>query len=428
MGPSRIAASLAGRVHYAWVVAIMMFVVMISVVGVRAAPSVLIVPLEHTFGWSRGTISGAISLNILLMGAVGPFVTALFQTLGLKRTVLLALSILCAATILSGFITEPWHLFATWGVLVGLTSGLGGGGLAATVANRWFVARRGLVVGILMAANASGQLVFLPLMARIAEGGHWRMISFVLGGAIAVLIPLVLLLLPETPRQVGLTAFGAPPDEDRAPAAPASGNPIAVAFGGLGRGVRSLDFWLLSGSFFICGFSANGLVGTHMISYCVDNGITEVAAAGLLAGMGVFDLFGTTMSGWLTDRYDSRVLLFWYYGLRGLSLIVLPFTGFDWVSLSLFTVFYGLDFIATVPPTVALTNQVFGRAAAPVIDSWIFCGHQIGAAVAALGAGMIRSSTGSYFGAFFISGLACLLASILVMRIARQSPVAVAAE
>ena len=405
MGPSRIAASLAGRVHYAWVVAIMMFVVMISVVGVRAAPSVLIVPLEHTFGWSRGTISGAISLNILLMGAVGPFVTALFQTLGLKRTVLLALSILCAATILSGFITEPWHLFATWGVLVGLTSGLGGGGLAATVANRWFVARRGLVVGILMAANASGQLVFLPLMARIAEGGHWRMISFVLGGAIAVLIPLVLLLLPETPRQVGLTAFG-----------------------GLGRGVRSLDFWLLSGSFFICGFSANGLVGTHMISYCVDNGITEVAAAGLLAGMGVFDLFGTTMSGWLTDRYDSRVLLFWYYGLRGLSLIALPFTGFDWVSLSLFTVFYGLDFIATVPPTVALTNQVFGRAAAPVIVSWIFCGHQIGAAVAALGAGMIRSSTGSYFGAFFISGLACLLASILVMRIARQSPVAVAAE
>ncbi len=218
MGPTRIAASLGGRVHYAWVVAIVMFVVMISVVGVRAAPSVLIVPLEHTFGWSRSTISGAISLNILLMGAVGPFVTALLQTLGVKRTVLLALSILCVATILSGFITEPWHLFATWGVLVGLTSGLGGGGLAATIANRWFVARRGLVVGILMAANASGQLVFLPLMARIAEGGHWRTISFLLGGAIAVLIPLVLLLLPETPRQVGLTAFGAPPDEDRASA------------------------------------------------------------------------------------------------------------------------------------------------------------------------------------------------------------------
>jgi MFS family permease len=418
----------ASRLHYAWVVAALMFVVMIAVVGARSGPSVLIVPIEHAFGWSRGTISAAISVNILLMGMVGPFVTALFTTLGLKRTILLALSILSGSTILSGFISEPWHLFATWGVMVGLTSGLGGGGLAATIANRWFVARRGLVVGLLMAANASGQLVFLPLLAHIAESGNWRLVSFVIGSTIAVLLPLVAYLLPETPGAIALAPFGAPPGEKPAAALRPSGNPIAVAFGGLGLGVRSVDFWLLFASFFVCGFSANGLVSTHLIAYCMDHGITEVAAAGLLAGMGMFDLVGTTASGWLTDRYDSRVLLFWYYGLRGLSLILLPFTSFDWLSLSAFTVFYGLDFIATIPPTVALSNQAFGKERAPVIVAWIFCGHQIGAAVAALGAGVVRSATGSYFGAFIASGVACLLAALLVLRIARRPAALVAAE
>ena len=286
----------ASRLHYAWVVAALMFVVMIAVVGARSGPSVLIVPLEHAFGWSRGTISAAISVNILLMGAVGPFVTALFTTLGLKRTILLALSILSGATILSGFISEPWHLFATWGVMVGLTSGLGGGGLAATIANRWFVVRNGLVVGLLMAANASGQLVFLPLLAHIAESGNWRLVSFVIGGTIAVLLPLIAYLLPETPEAIGLAPFGALPGGKPAAARP-SGNPIAVAFRGLGLGVCSVDFWLLFASFFVCGFSANGLVSTHLIAYCMDHGITEVGAAGLLAGMGVFDLIGTTASG-----------------------------------------------------------------------------------------------------------------------------------
>lgn len=427
IGPTRLAARLSGRVHYAWVVALLMFVVMISVVGVRAAPSVLIVPLEAQFGWSRATISAAISLNILLMGLVGPFVTALLQTFGLRRTTLLALSVLSAATLLSGFITAPWQLFATWGVLVGMTCGLGGGGLAALVANRWFIARRGLVVGILMAANASGQLVFLPPLARIAEAGHWRAVSFVLAALIGALIPIVLWLLPESPARIGLAPFGAPSGEAAEPAGP-RGNPFTVAFGTLFRSLHSTDFWLLLASFSICGFSANGLVGTHLISYCMDNGIAEVTAAGMLAGMGIFDLFGTTLSGWLTDRYDPRVLLSWYYGLRGLSLLALPFTNFDWLSLSLFTVFYGLDFVATVPPTVALTNRVFGKAEAPVLVSWIASGHQIGAAIAALGAGLVRSATGSYFSAFFASGLACLLASVLVLRIARRPLALVAGE
>ncbi len=420
MGPTRIAAALQGRVHYAWVVVGLMFAVMLCVVGVRAAPSVLIVPLEQAFGWSRGTISAAISLNILLLGLVGPFMTALLQTLGLKRTIVLALSVLVAATTLSGFITEPWHLFATWGVLVGVASGTGGAGLAATVANRWFVARRGLVVGLLMAANASGQLVFLPLMASLAAGGSWRMVSWVLAATLAAMIPAVLLLLPESPARIGLAPFGSPAGQAPAAVVRASGNPVAVAFTALGTGVRSLDFWLLFATFFICGFSANGMVGTHLIAYCMDNGIAEVAAAGLLAAMGVFDLAGTTLSGWLTDRYDGRVLLFWYYGLRGLSLLALPFSDFDVVSLGFFTVFYGLDFIATVPPTVSLANRAFGPLAAPVIASWIFCGHQIGAALAALTGGMVRAATGSYFQAFFAAGALCLLAALMALRIGRR--------
>ncbi len=427
MGPKRIAAFLQGRVHYAWVMVALVFVVVLSVVGVRAAPSVLIVPLEHAFGWSRATISAAISLNILLLGLVGPFSTALLQTIGIKRTIVLTLTVLVVATTLSGFISQPWQLFATWGLLVGLASGTGGAGLAATIANRWFVERRGLVVGLLMAANASGQLIFLPIMASLAESGSWRMVSFVLAGVIAALIPLVLLLMAESPAEVQLAPFGSKPGQSPAASlAPTAGNPLSVAFGGLARGVRSRDFWLLSSSFFICGVSANGLVGTHLISYCMDQGIPEVTAAGLLAAMGVFDLIGTTGSGWLTDRFNSRVLLFWYYGLRGLSLLALPFTDFSFLSLSVFAVFYGLDFIATIPPTVALANQAFGRTAAPVIVSWIFCGHQLGAALAALVAGTVRSATGSYFDAFFGAGLACLLAALLALGIGRGRRPAVA--
>ncbi len=184
--------------------------------------------------------------------------------------------------------------------------------------------------------------------------------------------------------------------------------------------MRSVDFWLLAGSFAICGFSTYGLVITHFIPYCADHGVPAVTAAGFLAAIGVFDLVGTTGSGWLTDRYDSRVLLFWYYGLRGLSLIWLPFSGFDMLSLSAFAVLFGLDFVATIPPTVALTNQVFGRRDGPVIVSWIVAAHQVGGALAAIGAGEVRSLTGSYVLAFAGSGVLCLIASLLVFRIARR--------
>jgi MFS family permease len=423
MGPQRLAGVLAGRIHYAWVVVGVMFTVILATVGVRAAPGVLIVPLEHAFGWSAGTISGAISLNILLGGLVGPFGAALIQRIGLRGTVLSSLTLLVIGAMGAAFATRPWELYATWGVLVGIGSGAGMIGMATAVANRWFVARRGLVVGLLTASNASGQLVFLPMLASFAEHLGWQSVPWVVALVILALIPIVALVLAESPGAVGLGPYGTVAEP---PVVRNTENPVTVALSGLGRGVRSLDFWLLFSSFAVCGFSTNGLVATHLIAYCADHGIAAVSGASLLAAMGVFDLIGTTFSGWLTDRYNARVLLFWYYGLRGLSLMILPFTNFDMISLSLFAVFYGLDWVATVPPTVALTNQVFGKKDAPVIVSWIVCGHQMGGALAALGAGVMRNATGSYMAAFIASGAACLIASLLVLRIARRPALAMA--
>jgi len=420
----RFARLFSGRIHYAWIVVAIAFTVILIGVGVRAAPSVLLVPLQRTFGWSADTISGAVSLNILLLGVTGPFMTALMQTIGIRRTILMALVLLLAGAGGSAFVTRPWELYLTWGVLVGLGAGATGFGVAAVIANRWFVARRGLVVGLLTASNASGQLVFLPVLAWLATSFGWVSVPLAVSLLVLAMVPFVWLLLAESPGSVGLGAYGA---TEESPTLPTSANPFRVAFGGLARGAQSTDFWLLAGSFAVCGFSTYGLIGTHMIAYCMDHGIPEVTAAGLMASLGVFDLFGTICSGWLTDRYNPRVLLFWYYGLRGLSLVVLPFTPFDALSLSVFAVFYGLDWVATVPPTVMLTNEVFGRKDAPVIASWIFCGHQAGAALAALGAGAVRSATGSYFAAFIASGAACLIASLLVLRIAR-GPVAAVAE
>ncbi len=423
MGPQKVAQLLAGRVHYSWVIVAVMFAVIVASVGVRAAPSVLIVPLQRDFGWSVATISGAVSLNIALFGLIGPFTAALMRTIGLKRTVLLSMALLVLGAGSSAFVTQVWQLYLTWGVLVGIGSGAGMVGLAAAVANRWFVAHRGLVVGLLTAGNASGQLVFLPILASLSQSLGWRSVAWTVAIVILALIPVVVILLAEEPASIGLAPFGGRADVAEVPA----GNPIRIAFEGLTRGLRSLDFWLLSGSFAICGFSTYGLVATHLIPYCADHGIAPVQAASLLAAMGVFDLVGTTCSGWLTDRFNPRVLLFWYYGLRGLSLLALPFSGFDLVSLSIFAAFYGLDWVATVPPTVALTTQIFGKRDAPVMVSWIVAAHQLGGAVAAIGAGEVRSITGSYMLAFIGSGAACMIASMLVLRIARRPALAMEA-
>jgi sugar phosphate permease len=413
-----IARRVAGRFHYGWVVAAVTFLALLAAAGVRATPSVLIVPLEQTIGWSRATISLAISINIFLYGLMGPFAGALMQRIGIRRTVALALALMAVTIAASTLISEPWQLVLTWGFLIGLGSGTVALVLGAAVVNRWFVTRRGLVMGMLTASTATGQLVFLPMLAAVASGSGWTTVAWIVAAAAAAMVPLVLLLMRDHPQDVGLQPYGADANTPAIP--PSQANPIVVAVSVLARVSQSRDFWLLFLSFFVCGLSTNGLVGTHLISACIDQGIPEVRAASLLALMGIFDLIGTTLSGWLSDRYDSRWLLFWYYGLRGLSLVFLPYSDFTLYGLTFFAVFYGLDWIATVPPTMRLVNDLFGKQDAPVIFGWILTGHQIGAAVAAIGAGTLRTELGSYLEAFVLAGIACVLTAVMVLWIGRR--------
>ena len=410
------------RVHPAWIVAACTFLVLLVAAGVRSTPGVLIVPLEAEFGWSRATISFAVAVNILLYGLMGPFAAAIIERFGLRRTVGCALALLSLGVALTPLMTQSWHLVLLWGVLVGSGSGVMSLVLASTVASRWFSARRGLVVGVLTASTATGQLIFLPVLASLAGTFGWRAVSLVLSAVAALLILPVSAFLWDRPSDRGVPPFGA---SVIVPRVAPSMNPARRALGALGAGFGSRDFWLLSGSFFVCGASTNGLIGTHLIPACIDHGIPEVTAAGLLAAMGIFDLVGTTLSGWLSDRWDNRMLLAWYYGLRGLSLLFLPFAfdagfaGFGFAGLSLFAVFYGLDWIATVPPTVRLAARCFGEDNAPVMFGWIAAAHQVGAASAAWLAGVARVDTGSYLFAFMGAGAMCLVASIMVAFIGR---------
>lgn len=407
----------AGRLHYAWVALGVSFVVMAGAVGVRSAPGVIIVPLRDAFGWDVATISGAISLNLLLLGLAGPFVSGLMEVIGLKNTMLACLAVLLAGTGLANFISEPWQLFMTWGVMIGIGVSGGAMGMAAAVANRWFTAHRSLAMGMLMAANAAGQLVFLPVLGRLAQDHGWRSVSLTVTLVVACLLPLVFFLLPESPASIGLAPLGGTAEPAGAPRP--AGNPFAVSLQGLARGARSVDFWLIAGSFAICGFSTAGLVGTHFITYCVDEGYSQAASAGLLGSLGVSSLLGSVASGWLTDRCDARLMLLGIFALRGVSLMLLPYSGFDMVSLTAFAVFNGVEWVATVPPIVKLLNEVFGKREAPVLVSWIYAIHQVGSAAAAMGAGVLRDYTGSYLVGFVTAGVACLLAAWLVMRIGR---------
>ncbi|WP_040892183.1 MFS transporter [Zavarzinella formosa] len=413
------------RLHPAWTVAGATFLILLATAGVRSTPGVLIVPLEREFGWSRATISVAVSVNLFLYGLIGPFAAALMDRLGVRKTVLISLATVTAGVSLTTHMSASWQLVMLWGVVVGGGTGMTALVLATTVVNRWFVTRRGLVLGVLTASSATGQLVFLPLMAALVEHFGWRAAAFLVAGALVLVIPLVALFLREHPSDLGVGPYGG--ELEPVSIAVPKANPALEAIRGLRDGFRSRDFWLLSGSFFVCGASTNGLIGTHLIPACLDQGIPEVTAAGLLALMGLFDLAGTTASGWLSDRLDNRTLLSWYYALRGLSLICLPFGLADasW-GLTIFAVFYGLDWIATVPPTVRLTADTFGRARAAIMFGWIVAAHQCGAAVAAFGAGAIRSWSGNYERAFLTSGALCLVTAAMVLQIRR--PVSVSKE
>lgn len=411
-----------GRFHYAWIVVAVTFVTMLVTAGIRSVPGVLILPLEQEFGWNRATLSLAISINLLLYGLCGPFAAAFMERLGMRRMMSGALLVLGGAIALTTQIREAWQLQLLWGVVVGVGSGAMAGWLSPTIANRWFVERRGLVVGMLTASNATGQLVFLPLLAALAVTFGWRASVELVAGTSLALIVLVLIFIRNFPENIGLRPYGASESEPITPPPAVTGNPFANALRNLATGLRSRDFWLLAGSFFICGASTSGLIGTHLIPASVEHDIPEVAAAGLLALIGVFDLIGTMASGWLSDRYDNRKLLVWYYSLRGLSLLLLPYAyGTGYFGLGLFIVFYGLDWVATVPPTVRLTADLFGRHRAGAMFAWIFSAHQLGAAAAAFGAGALRTWLGDYQASFMTAGVLCLIAAGLVIRIGRAA-------
>ena len=410
--------------HPAWRVAAITFLVLLVAAGIRSAPSVLIVPLEQEFGWTRDVTGFAVGLNIFLFGLTGPFAVAILERFGMRRTVGMSLLVLAAGVAMTPFMTASWQLVVLWGGVVGGASGVTALVLAATVANRWFVARRGLVMGVLTASTATGQLIFLPVFTALVQTVGWRAVSVVLACIAAALIGPVMVLMRDRPSDLGIPPYGG-----TAIVAPAAvQNPVRRALMALRTGLGQRDFWLLSGTFFVCGASTNGLIGTHLIPACLDSGwVPAGMAAGLLAAMGVFDMIGTTLSGWLSDRWDNRMLLSWYYGLRGLSLLFLPFALAGDVigvtGLAIFAVFYGLDWIATVPPTVRLAARCFGEDNAPVMFAWIVCAHQLGASVAAYGAGIVRVGAGSYGPAFLSAGALCLVASIMALMIGRRPSV-----
>jgi MFS family permease len=402
--------------NYAFVVVGVIFIALLVTAGLRSSMSVLLVPLEDAFGWSREFTSASAAIGIFLYGLMGPFAAALMERFGVRRTMIAAVLLMAAATASSTAMSQPWHLVLTWGVLSGIGSGCITFVLAATMVNRWFTTNRGLIMGLLTASAATGTLVFLPGLAALASSGGWRPAVWAVAAAMLALLPLVFWLLPEHPRDIGLVPYGSAPDA-AVPAPARRVGLLTAAFGTLFRAAQTRAFWFLFATFYVCGFTTNGLVGTHLIALCGDQGITEVHAAGLLALMGIFDLAGTTASGWLTDRYDPRKLLFMYYGLRGISLICLPYTDFSVYSLSVFAVFYGLDWIATVPPTVRLTTEAFGERDAPVIFGWIVAGHQLGAASAAYFAGAMRAAQGSYGEAFIIAGMTGVVAAVISLMI-----------
>jgi predicted MFS family arabinose efflux permease len=410
------------RIHYAWFVAATTFAILLCAAAVRATPSVFIVPLQHEFGWNRALISGAVSVNLMLYGLVGPFAAAVMHRFGIRRTIMVALAVMAGGVALTNSMSAPWQLYACWGVLVGLASGATASVLGATIVQRWFVARRGLMMGLLTASAATGQLVFLPIMASYVVSDGWRSVATAIPVVVLALIPIVALIVRNRPEDVGLRAYGAAADAPPTSSAPA-GNPFGHALGALRRATHHRDFWLLAFSFFICGATTNGLIGTHLVPACMDHGIPEVKAAGLLATMGVFDLIGTTASGWLTDRYDSRRLLAVYYGLRGLALLYLPLAfGTDVFGLPAFAVFYGLDWIATVPPTLRLTVEAVGPADGPIVFGWILAAHQLGAGAGALTAGIVRTEVETYTPAWLGAGIICLIATVVVLRIGRRAP------
>nr|WP_242535343.1 MFS transporter [Streptomyces albidoflavus] len=403
------------RVHRAWWVAATTFLTIVGAASFASLPGLLVDPLNEEFGWSRGTIGFAVSVNLALYGLTAPFAAALMDRFGIRRVVAAALAVIATGAGLTVFMTAAWQLVLLWGVLVGLGSGSMALAFAATVTDRWFRARRGLVSGVLTAAAASGQLVFLPFLGWLVTAHGWRPASVTIAVSALAVVPLVWLLLRDHPADVGLAPYGAREFVPKpAPVGGAARRAVVV----LGRASRSGTFWLLAGTFAICGASTNGLVKTHFVPAAHDHGMPVTAAASLLAVIGVFDVVGTVASGWFTDRFDSRRLLAVYYALRGVSLLFLPMLLAPDVRppMVFFIVFYGLDWVATVPPTMALCRERFGEDSA-IVFGWVLASHQVGAAVVAFAAGVARDVFGSYDVVWYASGGLCAVAALFALMI-----------
>ena len=409
------------RIHYGWVVAAVTFLVLLAAAGFRSTIGVFVVPLEDEFGWSRAEVSLAIAINLVFYGLAAPFAAAFMERLGVRKLMLAGLVAVGGGAALTIAMTALWQLDIIWGLVIGTATGAIAIPLAAIVATRWFVRRRGLVTGLLTASFATGNLVFLPLLAWVTDGYGWRWAVAIVAITAAAIIPVVLLLMRERPSDVGLAPYGSPDDGTQAARPAHAGSVFATPFRVLRQAVHVRDFWLLAGTFFICGWTTNGAVQSHFIPAAHDHGIPQVTAASLLAVIGVFDIVGATASGLLTDRIDPRRLLFVYYCLRGTSLAALPFllqgSGLPLVA---FAIVYGLDWVATVPPTIALTNQAFGRGQASVVFGWVFCAHMLGGAMAAWTAGTFREAFGDYLIAFTGAGFLALLAGFAALGIARS--------
>lgn len=412
----------ARRIHYGWVVAGVTFLTMLATAGAMGSAGVLIQPLEKEFGWTTEQISTALAVRLVLYGVLGPFAAVFMNQWGIRKVASFALALIMTGVIGSFFMTQLWQLIALWGVVIGVGTGMTALVLGATVATRWFAARRGLVVGLMTAANATGSLIFLPMLAAVTEAVGWRTALTVLVGFLLATVLLILLFMRDRPADLGLPRFGETAITPAPVRAASLGALVLQPLRALAEASRSMVFWVLFFTFFVCGFSTNGLIQMHWISICGDFGIAAVGAAGLLAVIGVFDLIGTISSGWLSDRYDNRWLLFCFYGLRGLSLIYLPFSSFSIAELSVFAVFYGLDWVATVPPTVKLAAERFGPERAPLVFGWVFMGHQLGAASAAFVAGAVRTGFDTYMPALFAAGILCLIAALSILTIAKPEP------
>ena len=410
------------EVHWAWVVAPVTFVTLVGSAAFRSVPGVLMDPLHMEYGWSHGTISLAVSVNMVLFGLISPFAAALMDRFGIRPVVTAALVLISLGSGVTVFMNAAWQLVLCWGVLVGVGAGSMSMAFVATVVNRWFVARRGLVSGILTAGNATGQLVFLPLVAWITTHHGWRTAALTTAAAALAVVPLIVLFMRNHPADLGLTAYGATPEDPGPPPHRGTGSSATRALHVLRDATRVPAFWLLVGGFAICGATTNGLIATHFIPAAMDHGMPPTTAAGLLALVGLFDVGGTIASGWFTDRVDPRYLLLTYYTLRGVGLAVLPSllaphtTPGTWV----FVIFYGLDWVATVPPTVMLCREWFGPEAGSIVFGWVFASHQIGASAMAFGAGVIRDRTDSYDPAFYTGALLCVIAALLSWSISRR--------